>query len=164
MKKANTVQEIARVFHDTLINVAQQQLREAARHVAEIGTDDPDLATKLEAALPPEVLPQVRRLLLLLIQDNRIGELTAIAHALEQYSQSISSTLKSEVTSAIPLDAQQQEHIREELQKRYGQHLEVSFHVDPSVIGGLVIRVGDHVFDNSLRSRLGRIQHSMLTS
>jgi F-type H+-transporting ATPase subunit delta len=51
------------------------------------------------------------------------------------------------------------------LQQRYPQaELDVKFSVDESLIGGLVIRVGDQVLDNSLRSRLGAIQRNMLVS
>jgi F-type H+-transporting ATPase subunit delta len=40
----------------------------------------------------------------------------------------------------------------------------MSFEVDESLIGGLIIRVGDQVLDTSLRTRLGHVQRSMLTS
>lgn len=164
MKKAGTVQEIARVFHDLLMGTAREQLRTVARHIADTSSDDPEMQQRVEAALPADVLPQVRNLLLTLIQEGKIGELDGVIQALERYSQSISTSMSSEVISAVPLDEQQQEHISTELQKHYEQQLDVQFRVDETLIGGLVIRVGDQVFDNSLRSRLSSIQHNMLAS
>ena len=46
--------------------------------------------------------------------------------------------------------------------ERYGDRLELRFQVDPTLIGGLIIRVGDQVLDNSLRTRLSSIQRNML--
>jgi F-type H+-transporting ATPase subunit delta len=51
-----------------------------------------------------------------------------------------------------------------DLRGEYGQGLVVHFTVDESLIGGLIVRVGDQVLDNSLRTRLSAVQRSMLTS
>jgi len=65
----------------------------------------------------------------------------------------------------LVLGESQREHIARELQKNYDiQPDHLHFRVDESLIGGLIIRIGDKVFDNSLRTRLGTIQRSMLAS
>ncbi len=68
------------------------------------------------------------------------------------------------VTSAVPLDAQYQSQIVQQLQSKYGAALDVSFQVDPAILGGLIIRVGDQVLDESVRSRLTTVQQRMLAS
>jgi F-type H+-transporting ATPase subunit delta len=68
------------------------------------------------------------------------------------------------VTSAVELNDEQRERIGNELNQRYQAELDMHFDVDESLIGGLIIRVGDQVLDNSLRTRLGMLQRSMLTS
>ncbi len=68
------------------------------------------------------------------------------------------------VTSAVPLDQQQQHTITQALRKKYGAALAVNFEVDPAILGGLIIRVGDQVLDDSVRSRLMAIQQRMLAS
>jgi F-type H+-transporting ATPase subunit delta len=68
------------------------------------------------------------------------------------------------ITSAVPLDQQQQHAIVQELRKKYGAALVINFEVDPAILGGLIIQVGDQVLDDSVRSRLMAIQQRMLAS
>jgi F-type H+-transporting ATPase subunit delta len=70
----------------------------------------------------------------------------------------------AEVTSAVPLDQQQQEAIVQQLRSNYGPALAVKFAVDEAILGGLIIRVGDRVLDDSVRSRLTQVQQRMLAS
>jgi F-type H+-transporting ATPase subunit delta len=68
------------------------------------------------------------------------------------------------ITSAVPLSQQQQMEIVQQLRARHGATLDVEFDVDPSILGGLIIQVGDRVLDESVRSRLVTIQQRMLVS
>lgn len=68
------------------------------------------------------------------------------------------------VTSAVQLSQQQQNAILQQLRGKYGAALDVSFEVDPSILGGLIVKVGDRVLDDSVRSRLTAIQQRMLVS
>lgn len=66
------------------------------------------------------------------------------------------------VTSAVQLSQEQQNVILQQLRDKFGAALEVSFTVDPGILGGLIVRVGDKVLDDSVRSRLVAIQQRML--
>ncbi len=68
----------------------------------------------------------------------------------------------ADVTSAIELTEAQRTHILGELRGRYGQGLDVEFKVDPTVLGGLIVRVGDRVLDTTVRQRLNAIQRNMI--
>ncbi len=70
----------------------------------------------------------------------------------------------AEVTSALPLDKSQQDTISQQLRAKYGPALDIKFAVDESILGGLIVRVGDRVLDNSVRSRLAEVQQRMLAS
>ena len=70
----------------------------------------------------------------------------------------------AEVTSAVQLGQAQQEAVIQQLRGKYGPALAVKFVVDESLLGGLIVRVGDRVLDNSVRSRLADVQQRMLTS
>jgi F-type H+-transporting ATPase subunit delta len=72
--------------------------------------------------------------------------------------------LEATITSAVALSDAEQATTIADLRGKYGQGLEVQFAVDESLIGGLIVRVGDQVLDNSLRTRLSAVQRSMLTS
>ncbi len=79
-----------------------------------------------------------------------------------QLVESGSERLSGEITSAVPLNQQQKERIASELRQRYGSRLDLHFTEDETLIGGLIIRIGDQVLDTSLRTRLGAIQRSMM--
>ena len=106
----------------------------------------------------------MRNFLLTLAQEGALDRLPEIVRSFERYSQAGAQKLSGEVISAVALDDAQQKRITEELRARYGDQLELRFSVDPSLIGGLIIRIGDQVLDNSLRTRLSAIQRSMLAS
>ena len=59
-----------------------------------------------------------------------------------------------EVRTAIPLDGPRREKLAEALARATGKDIELKVLVDPTVLGGVVARVGDQVFDGSIRRRL----------
>ncbi|MBT3388942.1 MAG: F0F1 ATP synthase subunit B [Chloroflexi bacterium] len=63
----------------------------------------------------------------------------------------------ADVTSAVPLTNKEQDVVK----ARLGEQVSVSFRVDPSILGGLVIRVGDKVLDNSVASSLEELRQSL---
>jgi F-type H+-transporting ATPase subunit b len=66
----------------------------------------------------------------------------------------------AEVTSALPLSDQEQETVRKNISDRVGAK-EVAFRVDPSILGGLVIKVGDKVLDGSVAGKLEGLRQSL---
>ena len=60
----------------------------------------------------------------------------------------------AEVRTAVDLSTEQRERLAEALSRATGRQVDVKIVVDPSVIGGVVARVGDEVFDGSIASRL----------
>ena len=65
------------------------------------------------------------------------------------------------VTSAVPLTDQEQGSVRKDLASRLGEGAEVSFQVDPLILGGLLVRVGDRVIDGSLAGQLGQLRQTL---
>lgn len=142
---------------EALLTTAAEQIRAAAPRIAGLS------ASEAAAVLPADLLPQVRNFLLTMAKEGLTGELNAVAAALPGYLETGSRTVDASVTSAIELSAEQKERITRELQQRYGD-VHVTYHVDPTLIGGLIIRVGDQVLDNSLRARLSAIQRLLQAS
>jgi F-type H+-transporting ATPase subunit delta len=68
------------------------------------------------------------------------------------------------VISAVQLSQEQQNGILQQLRGKHGAALDVTFEVDPAILGGLIVQVGDKVLDDSVRSRLVAIQQRMLVS
>jgi F-type H+-transporting ATPase subunit delta len=94
-----------------------------------------------------------------------LDQLPQIIEAFEHLIARDSQIVNAEVVSAVALESAQQERIASELQQQYGVDSDyLHFKVDETLIGGLIIRIGDKVFDNSLRARLGSVQRSMMMS
>jgi len=58
----------------------------------------------------------------------------------------------AEITSALPLTPEEQETVKKDVLSKIGSHATVTFRVDPSILGGLIVRVGDKVLDGSVAS------------
>ncbi|GAP19865.1 F0F1 ATP synthase subunit B [Leptolinea tardivitalis] len=67
----------------------------------------------------------------------------------------------AEVTSALPLTAAEQETVKKDVLSALGGSAAVSFKVDPSILGGLVIKVGDRVLDGSVSGQLQNLRQSL---
>jgi F-type H+-transporting ATPase subunit b len=67
----------------------------------------------------------------------------------------------AEVTSALPLTNDEQDTVRSEIVERMGSGATISFRVDPGILGGLVIRVGDKVLDSSVSGKLQGLRQSL---
>lgn len=67
----------------------------------------------------------------------------------------------AEVTSALPLSETEQTTVRKEVLGKLGKQAEVSFRIDPTILGGLVIRVGDKVLDGSVAAQVEALRASL---
>jgi F-type H+-transporting ATPase subunit delta len=104
----------------------------------------------------PRVAPsrEVRTFALLLLDRGRINSLPAIARAYRELVDEKLGRVRATVTSAVPLDPATQTAVQRALERRTGKRVVLSSSTDPDLIGGIVARVGDQVFDGSLRTRL----------
>lgn len=98
----------------------------------------------------------------LLADKNRLGELAGIARSYGEMLDAANGVLRGKVITAIQLSPAKQEKLREELKKRIGSDIELRFEVDPDILGGLVLAVGDKVLDSSLRAQLGILRETLI--
>ena len=70
----------------------------------------------------------------------------------------------AEVLSASPLDDRRKDRLRRALSERTGQEVRLEVEVDASLIGGAIAKVGDLVFDGSLRTQLGQLRNTLKKS
>lgn len=157
----NEARTYARALYETVIGNTVAQLRQAAETLG----DGPVTADRIASAVPANASAEIRNFLAVLANEGSIAQLSTIADALEGFiARPASQVLDADVTSAVALSTSQQEKITADLRQRYGDQLAVNFLVEESIIGGLIIRVGDQVLDNSLRTRLSAVQRNMLAS
>jgi F-type H+-transporting ATPase subunit b len=67
----------------------------------------------------------------------------------------------ADVTSALPLSSEEKEVVRRDILSKIGDQATVTFRVDPSILGGLVVRVGDKVWDASVAGQMENLRQSM---
>jgi len=100
----------------------------------------------------------VGNFLLLLVTKNRVAFLGQIVQTYEKLADEQSGVIRPVIRTAFPLDASQVAAIQSALEKQTGKRVVPQVVVDPSLIGGVVIQIGDTAFDNSVKTQLKRIQ------
>jgi F-type H+-transporting ATPase subunit delta len=96
-----------------------------------------------------------------LVGSGRARELPEIVNRLVEQAAAERQREVAEVRTAIPLDDEQRRRLTEALAKATSKQIELKVIVDPSVIGGLVARVGDTVIDGTIRRRLEQLRESL---
>jgi F-type H+-transporting ATPase subunit delta len=97
----------------------------------------------------------------LLIDAGRARDLGKIAEGVVALSAEQHQHAVAEVRSAVPLNDRQRKRLEEALSGATGQTIEAKVVVDPTLVGGVVARVGDLVFDGSIASRLEDAKHAL---
>jgi F-type H+-transporting ATPase subunit delta len=119
--------------------------------------------TAIRQALVSRALPTSLNVALLIVQRELVDLMPAIATELEQLVLNFRNQVVAKVTTAVPLDKRQQNIVKQALERKTGKTILVRTQVDPSILGGVVARVGDQVIDASVRHRLAALQHCLLT-
>ncbi|HWW54058.1 MAG TPA: ATP synthase F1 subunit delta [Acidimicrobiales bacterium] len=115
----------------------------------------------VEDLLAGKALPLTMAIVSFIVAAGRARDLPAIADAYVALAAERRAEAVAEVRSAIPLDEEQQRRLAEALGKATGKRISVKVIIDPSVLGGLVARVGDTVIDGSVRHRLDQLKESV---
>jgi len=109
------------------------------------------------------VLPVVRNTLRLLSDRHRIRHLPEVVEAFEELAQEREGRVRAEVITARPMTESYREQLRSTLERVTGKKVVLVTREDPSIIGGVVTRVGDKVFDGSIKHQLAEIRDDLLS-
>jgi F-type H+-transporting ATPase subunit delta len=170
------MEEIAQVYARSLFEVAQEQdkldeIREQVGEFADVLEDNHEFAVfffspyfsteekkeGLDTAIQ-DADPIVRNFLALLIENHRMPALFRVRRELDRLWQEENQLLPVQITSAVELDESVTERIGEEIGRQTGRKVELTSTVDPDVLGGIVLRVGNSILDASVRTRLERLR------
>ena len=102
-----------------------------------------------------------RNLVYVLLDGERMGNLPGISRALDEMIEAKAGRVTAEVISAKPLDASQLSEINVALEKLSGKKVSVTTRQDPELLGGVIAKVGDTVYDGSLRTQLRAIRDEL---
>jgi len=97
----------------------------------------------------------------LLAENRRLAALPAIAEAYEALRARAENVVDVQVASATTLDESQQQRLTAALQKRLGKQVRLHLKLDPALLGGARLQVGDQVIDGSVRTRLEKLANAM---
>jgi F-type H+-transporting ATPase subunit delta len=108
--------------------------------------------------------PKVRNFLAVLIAHERLAFLNEI---LEQYRLEMNRRLgisEAVVITARPLEGQERSALESKVTEVAGTEVRASFRQDPSLIGGVIVRIGSTVYDGSVRGRLERLKERLMAN
>lgn len=167
---------VSRVYAHALLELAfgkgvHQEVLRDLKEVAQLLSDQPKalhfLVTPnirkeskrqvIDRAFGGRVSEIVQNFLKILVDKGRAQELLQIVHDYERGYHERQGELVVRLASAQPLDEEERDQLRSALRKKYGTAYNdfiLQEHVEPALLGGLVLRTGDNVYDASLRSRL----------
>jgi F-type H+-transporting ATPase subunit delta len=108
-----------------------------------------------------QLSPQTRATALILVAENRMSLLPQIRDQLRELVDRMAGRVEALVVSARPLDAGQQQRLRDALARRVGATVALRLREDPALIGGVVVRLGDLLLDGSVRTQLENLGASL---
>jgi F-type H+-transporting ATPase subunit delta len=100
----------------------------------------------------------------LLAERRRLLVLPYLSRALERLTDERTGVVRATVTTAAQLPEGYYSKLKEQLEASLGKKVLLERELDPSLLGGVVTRIGDRVIDGSLRTRLQRMRQTLLTS
>jgi F-type H+-transporting ATPase subunit delta len=173
------MEEIAKVYARSLFEVAREQgkldlLREQLAQFVDALNENRELAVfffspYFSISERQDALGRVLvgadeifvNFLELLIEKHRMPVSFRIRQAFEQLWEEENRTLPVEITSAIELDKGTTESLARQIGERAGRKVKLATRVDPEILGGLVVRVGNSILDASIRNRLEQLRRQV---
>ena len=182
-QEAQTIISKAQTEASDIVKAATQRAEEAGRDVLAAAEDEVEMAK--EAALADAELEKDR-----VLSDVR-GQIAGLAMAaaqklvgdaldenrqrglLDEFFSGVKegkvviletadlAGSSAEITSALPLTEEEQSRVKEDILTKIGDQATIVFRVDPNILGGLIIRVGDKVVDNSVAGQLEELRQNL---
>ena len=177
-----SVSVVARRYAQALLELGSEMgdldaIVDQMTSVAAAWNDSADLRNAMENPLVPhemkravmsEVADRVgattttRRTLLLLVDRRRTRTLPYLARTLRELADARKGVVRAEVTTAAPLSESYYARLQAQLEKMTGKRVVIERSTDPSLIAGVVTRLGDRIIDGSLRTRLQSIKDALM--
>jgi F-type H+-transporting ATPase subunit delta len=176
------MEEIAQVYARSLFEVAKEQgkldvVREQLGQFAEALEGNRELSVYFFSPyfsteekkqglgrLLEGVDPTVENFLALLVENHRMPAVFRVRREFDRLWEQENQLLPVTITSAVALDEATVRSIGDAIGQQTGQRVELTANVDPDVLGGLVVRVGNSILDASIRNRLEKLRRSVARS
>ncbi len=148
---AESLEQVAQSLNTLAVIARNSQIRNLA--------GDPQLPADrlgnlLMSAMPRQPGTAVHNLLQVVLENRRLAALPEIAEQFHQLKDAAQHRAEALISSAFPLEPAQLEALLPALERKFGCKLYPRVEIDPSLIGGVRVAVGDEVLDTSVRARL----------
>ncbi|MGE5189679.1 MAG: ATP synthase F1 subunit delta [Gemmatimonadota bacterium] len=121
-----------------------------------------DKHAALEAVVgPADFLPATKNFLLLLVDKGRMNVLPRIVEELRRLIEQLEGIERVEVVVPMPLSGTQRDLLKVVIERQTGKKAELEEKVDPAVLGGMVVKIGDTVYDGSVRTQIRTIRENL---
>jgi F-type H+-transporting ATPase subunit delta len=148
------------------LNVVQDHLEADPDLLAELDNVQvsfEERQARLDALLQDGVHADVRNFLYLLLREGHLKLLDDVIDDLMRLSARVPEARIARVTSAVPLTSEEKDAFENRIHQQFGSEVEVKFHVEPSILGGAIVQVGDKVIDGSVDGKL-KAMHDRLAA
>jgi F-type H+-transporting ATPase subunit delta len=140
------------------LRASLEKLAPVFDRVTVAGLRDPSVPMKQrEAALTAALAGEpaaIRSVMVLLLETDRIALVPQIALAFGDLVDRREGISKARITTAVPLKESEQRELVRRLEGESGRKLRATFAVDPTLIGGAKVQIGDHLIDSSVHAKL----------
>lgn len=180
-EQSGVLTQIARPYAAALFDLARSEgsidtveagldgIEKLASESADFGRflSSPVIATDTKAGAIDVILAKaglsgtVGNFIKVVARNGRLFALPAIVRAFKDLVAQERGEVAAEVTSAAPLNASQLKTLADTLKQKIGKTVTLTEHVDPSLIGGLVVKVGSQMIDSSLKTKLTAMKIAM---
>ncbi len=108
-----------------------------------------------------DIQPLAKNLAKVLVQKGRAADARSVATAFGRMADEAEGIAHAEVASAVDLTPEQLADIERKLSQSMGKRVRATASVDPSLMGGIIVKVGDRLVDGSIRSRLKQLKREL---
>ncbi len=110
------------------------------------------------------MMREVRNFIAVIMDHQRLGELTEILAAYDDVADKGKSVKEAEVTSARELNEDDRQELEFEISKLAVSRVRVTYKQDASLLGGAIVKIGSTVYDGSVRAQLENLKQSLVTA
>jgi len=103
----------------------------------------------------------VRNFLFVLVDNQRAHFLPEMVGTFEEVLRQRQGLAEAEVTSAVALGEKQKTALLRTLERLTGKKIQAKYSLEPGLLGGAIVRIGDTIYDGSLRNRLNRLRSQL---
>jgi F-type H+-transporting ATPase subunit delta len=147
---------------NTIVGGVFSQFPEVERHVASPIIKRTAKSPILEKAFQGKVSDLTYRFLMVLNTKDRLGLIRHIEAAYRELLDTQAKRTRVLVRTVVPLTPAQEEHLRQTIGHYTGLEPVITVKIDESLLGGMIVQVGDEVFDSSVRTRIESIRNQLL--